>query len=79
MNVILVIGSILSLYTVGLAYITLKVAKSEESELINEIQIKYPNSLNYQAFGLKNIYFFSKIYFTLINQFLYCLFQFDLF
>ena len=47
MNVILVIGSILSLYTVGLAYITLKVAKSEESELINEIQIKYPNSLNY--------------------------------
>ena len=33
--------------SLAVAYISLKFAKSEEAEIVNEIQIKYPNNTLY--------------------------------
>ena len=44
---IFVMGTVLTSISIGLAYITYKLANSEEVKLLNEIQIKYPNNNNY--------------------------------
>ena len=44
---IFVMGTVLTSISIGLTYITYKLANSEEAKLLNEIQIKYPNNNNY--------------------------------
>ena len=45
MNTILFLSLVSILSSFAIAYISLKFARSEEAELINEIQKKYPNSI----------------------------------
>ncbi|WP_298537089.1 hypothetical protein [uncultured Methanobrevibacter sp.] len=45
MNTILFLSLVSILSSFAIAYISLKFARSEEAELVNEIQKKYPNSI----------------------------------
>ena len=47
MNTILFLSIISIVSSLAIAYISLKFAKSEEAEIVNEIQMKYPNSIYY--------------------------------
>ena len=47
MNTILFLSIISIVSSLAIAYISLKFANSEEAELVNEIQMKYPNNTLY--------------------------------
>ena len=47
MNTILFLSLLSIVSSFAIAYISLKFAKSEEAEIVNEIQMKYPNSIYY--------------------------------
>ena len=47
MNTILFLSLVSILSSFAIAYISLKFARSEEAEIVNEIQMKYPNSIYY--------------------------------
>ena len=47
MNTILFLSIISIVSSLAIAYISLKFARSEEAEIVNEIQKKYPNSIYY--------------------------------
>ena len=47
MNTILFLSLVSILSSFAIAYIYLKFARSEEAEIVNEIQKKYPNSIYY--------------------------------
>lgn len=44
---IFVMGTILTSISIGLAYVTYKVANSEEFKILNEIPVEYNNFINY--------------------------------
>ena len=47
MNTILFLSLVSILSSFAIAYISLKFARSEEAEIVNEIQMKIPNSIYY--------------------------------
>ena len=47
MNTVLLFGLVSIVSSLAIAYISLKFARSEEAEIVNEIQKKYPNSIYY--------------------------------
>ena len=47
MNTILLISILSILSSLAIAYVSFVFAKSEEAKIVNEIQIKYPNSIYY--------------------------------
>lgn len=47
MNTILLISILSILSSLAIAYVSFIFAKSEEAKIVNEIQIKYPNTLYY--------------------------------
>ena len=47
MNTILFLSLLSIVSSFAIAYISLKFAKSEEAEIVNEIQMKYPNNTLY--------------------------------
>ena len=47
MNTILFLSLVSILSSFAIAYISLKFARSEDAEIVNEIQKKYPNSIYY--------------------------------
>ena len=47
MNTILFLSLVSILSSFAIAYLSLKFARSEEAEIVNEIQMKYPNSIYY--------------------------------
>ena len=47
MNTILFLSLVSIVSSLAIAYISLKFAKSEEAEIVNEIQMKYPNNTLY--------------------------------
>ena len=47
MNTILFLSLVSILSSFAIAYLSLKFARSEEAEIVNEIQKKYPNSIYY--------------------------------
>ena len=47
MNTILFLSLVSILSSFVIAYISLKFARSEEAEIVNEIQMKYPNNTLY--------------------------------
>ena len=48
MNTILFLSILSIVSSFAIAYLSLRFARSEEAEIINEIQIKYPNSSDYR-------------------------------
>ena len=48
MNTILFLSIVSIVSSFAIAYLSLKFARSEEAEIVNEIQIKYPNSSYYR-------------------------------
>ena len=47
MNTILLISLLSILSSFAIAYVSYTFAKSEEAKIVNDIQIKYPNSIYY--------------------------------
>ena len=47
MNTILFLSVLSIVSSFAIAYLSLKFARSEEAEIVNEIQMKYPNSIYY--------------------------------
>lgn len=47
MNTILFLSLVSILSSFAIAYVSLKFARSEDAEIVNEIQKKYPNSIYY--------------------------------
>ena len=47
MSVILGISVILVSISIGLAYLSYNFANSDEANIVNEIQVKYPNKINF--------------------------------
>ena len=47
MSVILGISVILVSISIGLAYLSYNFANSDEAKIVNEIQVKYPNKINF--------------------------------
>ena len=47
MNTILFLSIVSIVSSFEIAYISLRFARSEEAEIVNEIQMKYPNSIYY--------------------------------
>ncbi|MBQ6139041.1 MAG: hypothetical protein IJI80_05125 [Methanobrevibacter sp.] len=47
MNTILLISLLSILSSLAIAYVSFIFAKSEEAKIVNEIQIKYPNTMYY--------------------------------
>ena len=47
MNTILLISLLSILSSFAIAYVSFVFAKSEEAKIVNEIQIKYPNTIYY--------------------------------
>ncbi|MBO7715119.1 MAG: hypothetical protein J6S85_16240 [Methanobrevibacter sp.] len=47
MNTILFLSIVSIVSSFAIAYLSLRFARSEEAEIVNEIQMKYPNSIYY--------------------------------
>ena len=47
MTTILFLSIVSIVSSFAIAYLSLKFARSEEAEIVNEIQMKYPNSIYY--------------------------------
>ena len=47
MNTILFLSIVSIVSSFAIAYLSSKFARSEEAEIVNEIQMKYPNSIYY--------------------------------
>lgn len=47
MNTILFLSIVSIVSSFAIAYLSLKFARSEDAEIVNEIQMKYPNSIYY--------------------------------
>ena len=47
MNTILFLSIVSIVSSFAIAYLSLKFARSEEAEIVNVIQMKYPNSIYY--------------------------------
>ena len=47
MNTILFLSIVSIVSSFAIAYLSLKFARSEEAGIVNEIQMKYPNSIYY--------------------------------